>query len=390
MINKVCAEDCSLCKACYNICPVNAISFSKKYNTFDYPIIDDKKCIHCNICEKACPSLHQFNQNTMKECYAIENQNDEIRKKSTSGGVFFELANYILKQNGYVCGCIMDENHHAKHILSNKIEDVYKMMGSKYVQSDIKYVYKEVKMQLLKSKPILFTGCPCQIAGLKQFLNNDYNNLVCMDVICHGITSQSYLNSYLDFIEKKYKSKVKKINFRDKIYGHHCSSVKVTFNNHKEINEPITVNPYMKSFLNNYMLKDSCFKCKYKNFKSLSDITVGDFWGYEVIGNDDNHGVSAVIINTLKGKKIISQCSFNLIKVHYEDIYKYNKSLEHSAIYNKNSIDFKELYEKCGFEKVYSKYLKEKNIDLIKRHVYQLVNKIYFKIYKRKKYIYYK
>ena len=390
MIDKVEVEDCSICKACYNICPKEAIVFSKKHNTFYYPTIDVKKCIHCNLCEKTCPSLHQFEETTLKKCYALQNKNDDIRKKSTSGGVFFELANYTLNQKGYVCGCIMDENHYVHHIISNKVEDIDRMMGSKYVQSDIKYVYKKIKELLESKKQVLFTGCPCQVAGLKNFLNKNYDNLICMDIICHGITSQNYLDSYISFVEKKYSAKIEKINFRDKKYGHHCSSLKIIFNNHKQINEPITINAYMKSFLDGFMLKDACYKCKYKKFKSLSDITVGDFWGFEVFGDDDNKGTSAVIINTKKGENIIKQCQFNLLKVNYDDIYKYNESLEHSANPNRNNDDFKKNYGKYGFEGVYYKYLKEKNRELIRRILYQIINKIYLKIYKQKKYIYYK
>ena len=180
MIDKVSVQECAICGACINICPVNAISLDKDYLDFRYPQINEDICIHCNQCEKACPILG--NKGKPDEGYpvafAAKSENDPMRMRSSSGGAFYELADQMLRDGGYVCGAVFDDEFHVKHILSNAKEDILRMMGSKYAQSDVGYCYREVKDVLEKGCKVLFSGCPCQVAGLRTFLGKEYPNLL--------------------------------------------------------------------------------------------------------------------------------------------------------------------------------------------------------------------
>lgn len=392
MIDIVDYKNCVLCKACSNICPTNAIEFKKEKNSFEYPEIDQKKCINCNLCEKSCPVLKKQKSNSLKECYAVKHTDEKIRIHSTSGGAFSILAEEIINNGGYVCGCTLDDNFNSIHIIINKLEDIQLLKGSKYIQSDIGLIYREIKKLLNKSIKVLFVGSPCQISGLKTFLGKEYEELLCVDFICHGILSQSYFNQYREFLQNKYNSKVDKISFRNKKHGWHCSSFTAEFKNGDVYDNPITVDPYMKTLLNNFFVKDSCQNCQFRNFTSGSDITLGDFWGIEVIDKnfDDNKGVSAVIINSLKGKKYFDNVILEKKNVRYESILTYNMSLEFSSKANLYRDEFINLYEKYGFEYVYNKFLKEDKKEKALRVKQELINSLYKIFFKKKRNIYYK
>lgn len=372
MIDKVKVQDCVLCKACSNACPVDAISFTNEYLDFNYPLIDFDKCVKCNKCEMVCPILNEINSSSIKQAFAAKNLDENARLKSTSGGVFIELAKVVLSNGGYVCGAVFDDDFSVKHIVSNDIEQVKKMSGSKYSQSDIGTVYREIKDLLCGGKIVLFTGSPCQTQGLSMFLGKEYENLISVDFICHGIPSRKLLKTYLDLRKNQYNSEIKNLSFRSKDLGWHNSSVKIDFENGKVYREPITIDFYYSDlFLGNLLLKESCYDCPSRKFKSKSDITLGDFWGAEVelTEYDDNKGISAVIINTLKGQKIFYQIEKLIQKeeVSIDTIVKYNKNILYSSTPNSERDNFYLLSNTIGYEETLKRYYNKTKRNRIKK-----------------------
>ena len=203
MINIKDKSKCCGCSGCMNICPKNAIIMKEDKNGFKYPIVDKEKCINCGLCEKVCPILNNKKEQQKEiKAYACYNKNIEERLKSSSGGIFILLAKEILKRNGIVFGAAFDENFNVKHISIDNEKDIEKLMGSKYVQSNMGKVYKEVKEFLENGKYILFSGTPCQIEGLKKFLKKDYDKLYTQDIICHGVPSPKIWQMYLEYQKK--------------------------------------------------------------------------------------------------------------------------------------------------------------------------------------------
>lgn len=373
MIDKVSVQECAICGACINICPVNAISLDKDYLDFRYPQINEDICIHCNQCEKACPILG--NKGKPDEGYPIafasKSVDDSIRLRSSSGGVFYELADQMLRDGGYVCGAVFDDEFHVKHILSNAKEDILRMMGSKYAQSDMGYCYREVKDVLEKGCKVLFSGCPCQVAGLRTFLGREYPNLLLVELICHGIPSDHMLQTYIGMQEKKYGAKLKKLEFKNKAKGWHNSFVRMEFCNNCIYTESTGTDAYMNGFLGNVILKQACYNCDFRNSTAGSDIIVGDFWGAEteLTEEDDNKGLSAVIVNTEKGLAALKSCAIVLIPTTEERIVKHNMNLIQSSNKSPQRNEFYGYAEVNGYEAAIQRFLKEKFTQNLKRHM---------------------
>ena len=370
MIDKVSVQECAICGACINICPVNAISLDKDYLDFRYPQINEDICIHCNQCEKACPILG--NKGKPGEGYpvafAAKSENDPMRMRSSSGGVFYELADQMLRDGGYVCGAVFDDEFHVKHILSNAKEDILRMMGSKYAQSDVGYCYREVKDVLEKGCKVLFSGCPCQVAGLRTFLGKEYPNLLLVELICHGIPSDHMLQTYIGMQERKYGAKLTKMEFRNKKKGWHNSSVRMEFENHRIYSIPYTADAYTIGFLRNISLKSSCYNCHFRNFTAGSDIILGDFWGAEVeLPEDDNKGISAILVNSGKGMDVLDRCNLALTQTDVETVIKYNRNLLCSVAPSPQRSSFYASADTNGLEEAIRRYLEESAIQKLKR-----------------------
>ena len=370
MIDKVSVQECAICGACINACPVDAISLDKVHLDFRYPQIKEDICIHCNQCEKACPILG--NKGKPDEGYpvafAAKSENDSMRMRSSSGGAFYELASQMLHDGGYVCGAVFDDKFHVKHILSNAEEDVLRMMGSKYAQSDVRYCYREVKDVLEKGCKVLFSGCPCQVAGLRTFLGKEYPNLLLVELICHGIPSDHMLQTYIGMQERKYGARLTRIEFRNKKKGWHNSSVRMEFGHHRTYSKPITADAYMNGFLGSVTLKPTCYQCHFRNFTAGSDIILGDFWGAEVeLPEDDNKGISAILVNSGKGMDIIDRCNLALTPANVETVIKYNKNLLCSAAPSPQRSSFYASADTNGLEEAIRIYLEESAIQKLKR-----------------------
>ena len=370
MIDKVSVRDCALCGACFNACPVDAIRFSKAYLDFRYPEIDATRCVGCNQCEKVCPILGDKSkqEDGYPIAFAAKSNDDSVRLHSSSGGAFYELASQMLRDGGYVCGAVFDESFHVRHIVSNTQEDIFRMMGSKYAQSDVGYCYREIKEKLNAGEKVLFSGCPCQVAGLRTYLGKSYEDLLLVELICHGIPSDQMLQTYIHMQEKKYGAKLKRMEFRNKAKGWHGSSVRMEFENHRIYSFPYTADAYTIGFLRNITLKSSCYDCHFRNFTAGSDITLGDFWGAEVeLPEDDNKGISAILVNSGKGMDIIDRCNLALTPANVETVIKYNKNLLCSAALSPQRSLFYASADTNGLEKAIRRYLEESTIQKLKR-----------------------
>ena len=364
MIDRISVEQCTLCGSCYNACPVEAISFKTPYLDFLYPTIDNSRCVGCDRCERSCPILAEKREpeSGYPIAFAAKSRDEEVRRKSSSGGVFYELASRVLADGGYVCGAVFDECFHVKHIVSNTQEDLYRMMGSKYAQSDMGMCFRQIKTLLDAGKRVLFTGCPCQVAGLRTYVGKKYLNLILVELICHGIPSDQMLQVYIGMQEKKYGAKLKEMEFRNKAKGWHNSSVRMRFENYRLYEEAEVSDTYMKGFFGNIFLKSSCYQCHFRNCTAGSDIVVGDFWGAEVerTDEDDNKGLSAVLVNTEKGFTTLKDCSLMLIPTIEEKIIKYHKNLIQSASKSPLRNEFYVYAETNGYASAIQCYLKEK------------------------------
>lgn len=314
-------EECCGCSACENICPIKAITMKTDKEGFWYPIIDEKECIKCNLCEKACP-IYNLNKNTsIKKAYAAYNKNDEVRLNSSSGGIFTILAEQVLGNKGIVFGAGFNKEFDVIHFSVDNKDDLYKLRGSKYVQSDINVTYKEVKMYLNDNKIVLFSGTPCQISGLRSFLMKKYDNLICIDVICHGVPSPKVWSSYRQSIVKE--KELISMTFRDKSYGWKKAILKYTFKDGSYYKEKYNESKYIKGFIENIYLRPSCYNCRFKSLERDSDFTLADFWGNEnvVPEIDDEKGISLVIAHNNNARKLIESFK-DRIYLEEVDIYK--------------------------------------------------------------------
>lgn len=383
MIQIIDKHNCCGCTACVQICPKHCIDFREDNKGFSYPFVNHEKCVNCGLCEQVCPCLNEGISRKPLKTYAVINPNIDVRMKSSSGGFFSMLAEYVIKKGGVVFGACYDENWNVIHDYTETLDGIIKFRGSKYVQSFIGESYVIARRFLQEGRLVLFTGTSCQIAGLKRFLKKDYNNLLSVDVVCHGVPSPLVWRSYLDYIKRpkgvdgkntvslslKENLVITGISFRDKRTGwkkygfvaYQKSAVKADKNSvlsHNKLGKEILLhevhneNLYMKIFLNNLNLRPSCYKCHSKNGKCGSDFTIADFWGISEYKKmiDDDRGVSAVLVNSSKAYDIILQLNVETIEFQYKQVYKRNHSLEHSVKETKYSEMFWDVFKKEGIE----------------------------------------
>lgn len=382
---------CTGCSACANICPHKCITMQKNEEGFLYPVIDKEKCTNCGLCRKICPILNENKSKEHKEIIALKNRSKDIVENSSSGGVFYELAKYILNNKGYVVGAGYDKDFNVVHQMINKVFDIPKLMTSKYVQSRIGNIYKDVREKLQQEKFVLFTGTPCQISGLKAFLRKEYQNLICVDIICHGVPSPGVFEKYRQYIKATFldNENIRNVNFRSKKVDWKRFSLQIVSKN-KEYSELLYNDSYMKGFLNNLYLRQSCHECIYKKYSSGADITMADAWGIDEVNNSffDSRGVSIAIVNTNKGKELLQKIisNFEITKFEYDDIKKYNSCIYKPSVMHKNREKFFKGYQKNkNIKKLIDKNLEDGIIHKIKR----FLKKIYSKLLEYRSYIIY-
>ena len=308
-------EKCTGCGSCYNICPKGAISMTENDEGFLYPEIAENKCIECGLCIKRCPVLSEkdtTNRNN-PNCFAVM-ASDEIRKHSSSGGIFTLAANYILDNGGYVCGAAYNEDFQVEHIVINSKDDLQKLRGSKYFQSDTKRCFSKIKQLLSEEKQILFTGCPCQVAGLYSFLGKEYTNLITIELLCHGVPSYKVFKRYLD--ENHEGKNIERIEFRDKTLGWNSVNLSV-YSNGSPAHCNISDDYFEKGFHKGLFNRKSCTPCKFAKLPRVADITIADWWGIRDFDNDldDGKGTSLVLINNNKGERVLSKIEDKCYKI---------------------------------------------------------------------------
>lgn len=356
-------KKCCGCSACANICPKQCISMKKDEEGFLYPVVDKSKCINCGICEKICPIINKkIYSSEKKESYAVFNKNDEIRKKSTSGGFFTALAEKIIDLDGYVFGVAFDQNFNIVHMKTNKKEELYKFRGSKYVQSFIGDTYKDVKKILEKNVYVLYSGTPCQIYGLKAFLGKEYDKLYCVDVICKGVPSPEVWEIYKKNKEKK--QKIKRINFREKTYGFNSTTMSIYYENGTEYHKGHETDEMLNLFVSEIISRPSCYECNFKGMDRASDFTIGDCWQVEKMlpQIEDDKGATLLIVHSKKAKKLLStlnNISINEIPLSKSlDLNGRNKKSMYleSAKPNSKRADFYRDFQKLDYNNLIKKY----------------------------------
>ena len=355
MIHIIDKSKCCGCNACVQRCPKQCITMQEDEEGFLYPVVDQSVCIDCGLCEKVCPVINPSETRQPLQVFAAKNRNEDQRLRSSSGGIFILLAEHIIKQGGVVFGARFDKNWDVEHAYAETLEELEPLMRSKYVQSRIGNTYKEAEQFLKQGRQVLFVGTPCQIAGLKKFLRKEYENLLAVDFICHGVPSPGVWRKYLEEIKSerseksgknsvlssslKSKSVITGINFREKQLGGYGWK-KFGFvvyamlpdkgnKNTVLLSTTFGSNTYMKGFLSNLYLRPSCYKCPAKAGRSTSDLTIGDFWGIHKIkpNFDDDKGVEAILVYTSKGESIISIIDMELIQMSYREVVDSNSTI---------------------------------------------------------------
>lgn len=300
-------ELCSGCGACIDRCPKQCISFKEDGEGFLYPVVNEGACIDCGLCLKICPFIREnYNRSkssfVLPKIYAAKHKVNEIRRFSTSGGVFTALSDYVLANNGVVCGAIFDsQTQTVKHIIATTYRERDRMKGSKYVQSDLKNIFLKLKFLLLKKVLVLFSGTPCQTAGLYAYLGKDYENLYVIDILCHSVPSPLILGDIL----KQYTLHADDISFRDKSIGWRDS---YNFCIKYEDGKVAADSTYLSLFFKGLINRPSCYNCRFANIKRPSDITIGDYWNIKNVDAsfEDALGVSCILVNSEKGNSLLS------------------------------------------------------------------------------------
>lgn len=375
-------EKCCGCSACMSVCPKNCISMCWDKEGFLYPVVDKNICINCGLCEKVCPALRKGEKQTDIKAYACINKDNDVKMSSSSGGAFSVFAEYVLEQNGVVFGAVFDENFAVIHSYIEDKKDLYKLRGSKYVQSDMQDSYRKAQEFLDLERMVLFSGTSCQIAGLKSFLRKEYDNLICVDVICHGVPSPLVFKKYIDQRKKQYGESIKEIRFREKTEGWINYSMKIDFDS-QSFRKNARDDEYLRGFIHSLYLRPSCYHCNYKDFTCGSDISLADFWGIKKVLPEffDKNGVSMVLVNSETGDKIFELVKDKLLveTVNLEDCIRCNSAIVSSAKWNKRR---KKVFKKTKSDNVIEVIQKAMESNIINR-----INMKIRKIIKNKKLI---
>lgn len=373
---------CCGCNACVQRCPKQCIAVQEDEEGFLYPIVDLSICIDCGLCEKVCPVINQESERNPIEVFAAVNKDDSVRMQSSSGGIFTALAEKIIQEKGVVFGARFDEKWEVMHDYTETIEGLKAFRGSKYVQSRIGDTFSQAEFFLKTGRKVMFTGTPCQIAGLRLFLRKEYENLLAVDIICHGVPSPMVWRKYLgEKIQQGGLECIQSISFRNKNTGWKNYSFQIEYDkNHlkSSFSEYASQNIFMKGFLADLYLRPSCYACPSKKLKSGSDITLGDFWGIQHIKPelDDDKGISCILVNTNKGLLYFKLLSLMRIESTFRDVLNGNISITESVKVDENKRDkFFSLYASLGFEATLHPLLRIPLWILIKRKIFQICNR---------------
>lgn len=379
MLDNILKEDCCGCSACAQACPNSCINMILDEEGFWYPIIDKKKCINCKKCENVCPTKkNSINSNERKGAvyisYALD---DGIRLQSSSGGMFRLIAEEAIKNSMIVYGAAFDSLFEVHHIAVDKIEDIRQLQGSKYIQSKIDDAYNDIKKNLKNGKKVLFAGTPCQVAGLKSFLQQDYEHLITIGILCHGVPSLKIWRKYIEEQKHNFKSEIQEISFRNKQNGWKSYSVYIKFCDGSVYNRFFADDLFMQLFLSNICLRPSCYNCHFKDVWNMADIVLGDCWGVENHSPemDDNKGTSVVFVNSTKGENLWKPASSKMaLKVtNFNEVFSETSEVIKSAWRHPNRRRLFKLIENRDLKQL--KLLI--SISPIKRFLYKLIKIVF-------------
>lgn len=374
---------CCSCRACENICPVSCISMIKEEG-FIYPHIDKNKCIHCDMCEKVCQYNNTFTSadgSFTQKVYAGWNREVKKVKESTSGAIFSALSDYILENGGTVYGAVFDEKFNVVIKKTDSFAGRDQMRGSKYVWSDTNSTYRQVKEDLETGKNVLYSGVPCQVSGLRNFLQKNYKNLYCVDLVCHGFPSGEVWSKYVDYLEHKYHAKLVKFEFRHKSKENLHSVYRAEMDNSHVLMQSLSANAYSRTYnsLISHML--SCYNCMYTKKERTGDITLGDFWGIEHISpqNKNALGTSLIMVNSEKGELLLDKINNAIVisKRTIEEAQIKNPALREPVKKHPWRRGFFKSLDKYGFMRTFNIYIRVGNVFLIP---YRILRKIKFMI----------
>lgn len=369
MIDKVKRLDCTGCSACSCICPVKAIQMMQDEEGFQYPKIQYDICIHCEACERICPALSGQKQYAKRlerpEAKAAWTKNPETRLMSTSGGLFTELATTFLQEGGYVAGAIYSETFQVEHFMTDDPADIARLRQSKYVQSDKKDIFCQVRTRLKEGANVLFVGAPCEVGGLHNFLGKSYETLTTIDYICLGSNSPKIYNRFLDMLRERYQSKIVRVWFKNKEKGWNSFCTRVDFANGTHYLRNRRHDYFMRGYIGprKYYTRPACTRCRYKGIPRQADITLADFWGIARINPalDEDLGTSAVLLNSEKGRTLYAaaRSKIHSYDMTLEDIRKGNGAL-HASVRLAGDRDafFRDL-DRMRFDELIDRYCKK-------------------------------
>lgn len=358
-------QQCCGCSACAQVCPKKCIAMQPDGEGFLYPQIDQAVCVECGLCEKVCPMLQSpaEDTNSQPKAYAAYNKDEAIRLQSSSGGVFTLLAVHTLQNGGVVFGAALSADCKSVHhtMVSNEA-DLAKLRGSKYLQSEIGGCYQQAQTFLRQGKPVLFSGTPCEIEGLKTFLRQDYDNLTCVDLICHGSPSPKLWEKYVEYRADQKKNTVESVTFRDKRNSWKNYEVCVSLTEGAEYRKPFYDETFMQMFLQDLCLRPSCYSCPFKKKNRVSDITLADFWGSGQVcpDMDDDKGLSLVLVHSEKGGKLLEKikAKMELREVPLEEALRGNPSMTRSCNKPAKRDEFMRNMEKTSIPELKKRYVK--------------------------------
>lgn len=328
------SERCTGCGACAAICPKSCIRMIPDDEGFLYPQIDGSQCVGCKKCETACPVLQVPKASESVQAYAVQNMDRLVRQQSSSGGVFTALAKQVIQKGGVVCAAVYNDQFEVEHRIADTEEELAPMRGAKYSQSHAGHLFRQLKELLESGKPVMFTGTPCQCAGLKAYLGKEYAQLLLVDMICHGVPAPAVWGSYINHRRQQDSngSDLISVDQRDKSTGwsHYAYSITFRYANGHTYSVRQSEDPYMRGFVQNLYLRHSCSNCTFKGIGRCSDLTLGDCWGiWESHPDfDDNKGTSLLLIQSENGQKLWEciQSDFRTVALTAEEAVLYNPS----------------------------------------------------------------
>lgn len=394
--------DCCGCEACATACPKKCINMKADYEGFLYPEVDKTLCVNCGLCERVCPVQNNVQRYDIQKAYAMQHKNKELRIKSSSRGAFSALAHNVIDNGGIVYGVIFDEDMNVVHTSAFTRQELVLMRGSKYVQSRIGNVYAQVKADLKSDRKVLFTGTPCQVEGLLNYLGTAPQNLITADLVCHGVPSPKVWKKYLKDIESKYSSKITGYSFRSKKTGFHDFGTEIIFENGhtRYTHDKGEEKDFMHlAFFHEICSRPSCHDCRFKTAARRSDFTLFDCWHVsEFDGSvEDDLGTSAILLHTEKAVDVFEQVKQEIWckEVDIRRVIELDgNNVEYSMKPNSMRKEFFEELDGMSCDELQEKYLKEKSkapivvvikavlrkigiFELIKRTVYKLTKDSY-------------